>query len=181
MTSKLANLTPVIVSPRTIPTPELLKNIPTLHQMLELTIADWLRAVEPYQIPVDETESIPSMSLASSLDGFEELQIYFLKCLFSYASLFVAADNAYGSLFEELNRANDGSGLRLEHGRPPRKADPVVKKIRLIRNISIAHFPSKTGSAIDNFAAMNWQPMSLSWASGNSPDLERMTFGAWLL
>ena len=176
MASKLVNLSPVVVSGRTMPPQELLTNIPTLHWILEQVVEDWLRAVEPYQAQIDEMGSGPNMPFADSLLGFEELQAPFLKCLFSYAFFFVAADTAYTNLYEELNRANNASGLRLNHRKRPKKTDPVVKKIRTIRDTAIAHFPSKTGSPIDNFAAMNWQPMSLSWANGGRLDLERLTF-----
>ena len=175
MTSKLANLLPVIVSGRTMPPPQVLQNIPTLHWILEQVVEDWLRAVEPYQAQIDKMGSNPDMSFNHSLDGFSELQAPFLKCLFSYAFFFVAADTAYKNLLKSLNRARDLSGLDLKSPNPPCQK-PFVKKIRTIRNIAIAHIPSGDTDSIDSFFAMGWNPMSLSSVSGGRTDLEKLTF-----
>ena len=175
MASNLANLSSVIVSGRTMPPPQLLQNIPTLHWILEQVVEDWLRAVEPYQAQIDRMGSNPVMSFNHSLDGFSELQAPFLKCLFSYAFFFVAADTAYKNLLRRLNRARDLSGLNLTSPNPPCQK-PFVKKVRTIRNIAIAHISSGDMDSIDNFSAMTWNPMSLSSVSGGRPDLEKLTF-----
>ena len=179
MASGLKDLSPVTVGNSRLPTPQLLSNIPMLHLILEEVVEDWLRAVKPYQKKVDDADSESAMILAMG-SGFMELQPQLLKCLFSYAFFFVATDEAYKRLYEELNQANKDPGLRLQHGKPPQET-PFVKKIRTIRNIAIAHFsakPSKKVSAIDAFAAMSWQPMSLGWSEGSRPDLEKLTFGS---
>ena len=175
MTSNLANVSPVIVSGRTMPPPQLLQNIPTLHWILEQVVEDWLRAVEPYQAQIDKMGSNPDISFTNSLVGFSELQAPFLKCLFSYAFFFVAADTAYTNLLKRLNRARDLSGLDLKSPDPPSR-EPLVKKIRTIRNVAIAHISSGDTDSIDNFSAMTWNPMSLSSVSGGRPDLEKLTF-----
>lgn len=175
MTSKLANLSPVIVSGRTMPPPQVLQNIPTLHWILEQVVEDWLRAVEPYQAQIDKMGSNPDMSLTNILDGLSELQAPFLKCLFSYAFFFVAADTAYTNLLRRLNRARDLSGLNPESP-CPRSREPFVKMIRTIRNIAIAHISSGDTDSIDSFSAMTWNPMSLSSVSGGRPDLENLAF-----
>ena len=131
MTSKLANLSPVIVSGRTMPPPQVLQNIPTLHWILEQVVEDWLRAVEPYQVQIDKMGSNPDMLFTNILDGFSELQAPFLKCLFSYAFFFVAVDTAYTNLLRRLNRARDLFGLNLESPSAPSR-EPFVKKISTI-------------------------------------------------
>ena len=148
-----------------------------LHRILEEILEDWLRAVEPYQRQIDDADDNSAMHYAG-LSGFVDLQPLLLKFLFSYAFFFVATDNAYEHLYAELNRANNVSGLNLKHDKPPTET-PFVKKIRMIRNIAIAHFPAKPSkkvSALDAFAAMSWEPMSLSWSNGGRPDLEILTF-----
>ena len=179
MASGLTNQETITVGNETFPTPLLLGNISLLHRILEEVLEDWLRAVEPYQRQVDDADDDSAMMMAGAT-GFWELQPLLLKCLFSYAFFFVAADNAYGHLYAALNRANKNSGLNVQHDKPPRDT-PFIEKIRLIRNNAIAHFPgrpSKKLSRLDAFAAMSWQPMSLGWSTGSRPDLEKLTFGA---
>ena len=180
MASEITNLSPITVCGKVLPTPHLFGNIPMLHVILEEVLKDWLRSVEPYQRSVDsaDTNSDMAMNAAVSL-GFMELQPLLLKSLFSYAFFFVSADDAYAYFYRELNLANRLSGLNLKHGNPPRKS-PFVKKIGTIRDIAIAHFPSKKAEPIDAYAAMSWQPMSLSEDREGHFDLERLTFGPGL-
>ena len=175
MASRLKDLSPIYVRDRWLPTPELFTNIPMLHQILEEVVGDWLRAVEPYQSQVDDADS-ESMQLYAVLSLFAELPPVFLKCLFSYAFLFVATEGAYEVLYRGLNKANDLSGLRLRHRKPPKRT-PFVCKMRMIRNIAIAHFPSDKPDAITAGAAMSWQTMGLSHKQGERPNVEKLTFG----
>ena len=175
MASTLANLSPLTVCGKVLPTPQLFQNIPILHRILEEVLEDWLRAVEPYQRQIDSAEGdLAKLSALSS--GFVELQPSLLKSLFSYAFFFVAADNAYAYFYRELNQANNLSGIRLGHRRPPTKT-PFVSKIGMVRDIAIAHFPSEKADTIDAYAAMSWQPMALSWSREGHIDLEKLTFG----
>ncbi len=177
MASGLTDLKSIPVGDSVLPRPLLRTNISILHRILEEVLKDWLRAVEPYQRNVDEAEDDSAMILAG-VTGFGELQPLFLKCLFSYAFFFVASDDAYKHLYAELNQANKDLGLNVQHDKPP-KVTPFLKKIRLIRNNAIAHFPgrpSEKWSSLDNFAAMSWQPMEMSWSQGKRPDLEKLTF-----
>ena len=169
MASGLTNLTTITVCKKIFPTPQLLANLPMLHSFLEEVVEDWLRAVEPYQRQVDEADDDSAMIWAG-VAGFMELQPLLLKCLFSYAFFFVSADNAYRRLYEDLNQANRILGLNVKHDKPPRDT-PFIEKIRLIRDISIAHFPgkpTKKGSDLDIFAAMTWQPRNCRGARGSA-------------
>ena len=56
MASTLANLSPITVCGKVLPTPQLFQNIPMVHRMLEEVLEDWLRAVEPYQRQIDSAE-----------------------------------------------------------------------------------------------------------------------------
>lgn len=174
MASKLKNLSPITVGGKSMPKSQLFGNIPMLHSILEEVLEDWLRAVEPYQRRVDDADGDSEVVFAVS-SGFMDLQPLLLKCLFSYAFFFVAADSAYAYFYKELNLANNKSGLRLQHCKPP-KETPFVKKIRRIRDRAIAHFPSEKAEAIDAYAAMSWQPMSLAYSSESRPDMEQLTF-----
>ena len=178
MVSALTNLRPVAVSGEVLPPPQLLENIPMLHQILTEVVGDWLRSVEPYQEQIDSAEGgSAAYEVAKALEG---LRPVLLKCLFSYAFFFVATDKAYEVVYEKLNRANKLACLGLKHEKPP-KMTPFVKKTRSIRNWSIAHFPSKKADHIDAVAAMSWRPMSLSTSLGGCWDLEKLTFGAFRL
>lgn len=176
MASNLNTLSPITVGGRRLPTPQLFTNIPILHCILAEVVDDWLRAVEPYQMDVDAagTESERLFVVSS---GMGELQPSFLKCLFSYAFFFVSADHAYANFYRELNRANNLSGVRIQHRSPPKKS-PFVSKIVNIRNISIAHMPSAKAEPINAAAGMEWKPMSLSYPNGGRPDLEKLAFGS---
>ncbi len=176
MTSELNKLSPIRVSGEMIPPPPLFTNIPMLHWILAEVLEDWLRAIGPYQRLVDGANG-QSEKVSATVSGFEDLQPVFLKCLFSYAFFFVSADQAYDYLFTDLDRANRILRNCIANRKRPRKTS-WVKKIHWIRNNSIAHFPSKRKSvpAIDAFAAMSWQPTSLSTPRSGRPDLEKLTF-----
>ncbi len=174
MASKLTNLSPFSVGGNTLPPPPLFQNIPMLHRILDEVLEDWLRAVEPLQRQIDCAENDSARQYAT-LSAIEDLRPSLLKCLFSYAFFFVAVDNAYEHFYNKLNRANHLLGLDLKHSKQPKKSS-FVRKIGTIRDIAIAHFPSDKAEPIDAFAAMSWQPMALSYASGGRPDLEKLTF-----
>lgn len=174
MTSNLGDLSPIEVRGERLPTPHIFNNIPMLHRILEEVLEDWLRAVEPYQKRIDISGDEGSKTFAVA-SGFMDLQPLLLKCLFSYTFFFVAADNAYAYFYRELNRANNLLGLKLKHGKPPKKSS-FITKIGTIRDIAIAHFPSEKADPIDAVAAMSWQPMALSYESGGHPNLEELTF-----
>lgn len=175
MASELTGLSPVTVNGKVLPPPQLFQNIPILHWILQEVLEDWLRAVQPYQVWVDAVGGNSAKEWAVG-SGFMELQPALLKSLFSYAFFFTAADNAYENFYRDLNQANRLSGLNLKHRKPPTKTS-FVKKIIVIRDISIAHIPSSKANPIDTFAAMSWQPMALSWSLKGGPDLEKLTFG----
>ena len=179
MASGLQDLSPLTVGNNMLTTWQLLSNIPMLHLILEEVVEDWIRAVEPYQKEVDDADGDPAMIFAAG-SGIMELRRKLLKCLFSYPFVVVATDNAYGHLYAELNRANNDLGLNIKHEKPP-KDTPIIEKIRLIRDKSIAHFPgtpSNRVSQLEAYAAMSWDPGGLSWSIGSRPDLEKLSFGS---
>ncbi len=130
MASTLANLSPITVCGKVLPTPQLFQNIPMVHRMLEEVLEDWLRAVEPYQRQIDSVEG-DSAKLSAVSSGLVELQPSLLKSLFSYAFFFAAADNAYAYFYRELNQANNLSGIRLGHRKPPTKTPYVLAAMAL--------------------------------------------------
>ena len=176
MASNLEDLSPVSVCGETLPHPLLFGNIPMIHDFLEQVLADWLRAVEPYQRQVDRAQKGDQQTIAAATALFE-LHHTWLKCLFSYAFFFRAADEAYEEFYAGLNKANSSPQLQLGHGKPPKKSS-FVKKIVRIRNVSIAHTPSakELSSSIDAHAAKLWGPGRLGWNSQKVPDLEKITF-----
>jgi hypothetical protein len=174
MASKLSGIGTVTISSGgstvTEPAPQLLSNLPLLHSILDDVNQDWHRAVAPYEARMAASTN-PEMVMA---EAFLALQPALLKCLFSYAFFFVAADQAYAALYASLNRAN--MTAMVPHGRPP-SPTPLVKKAHLIRDVSIAHFPSRKATPIDAWAGMSWQPMSLSSGTGGAWNLRNLTFG----
>lgn len=156
------------------PSPVYFANIPLLWQMLELTVGDWQRELRPYQECVDAAPE--SAVLAEAMRGFAELQPYFLKTLFSYAVFVVSLEGAYKRFYSDLNGLNKVPSLRVSHGTPPQRT-PFLNKVRLIRNVAIAHIGSHKVSAATSIAASSWQPMSLVTPIGSRPNLDRLTFG----
>ena len=146
MASTLANLSPITVCGKVLPTPQLFQNIPMVHRMLEEVLEDWLRAVEPYQRQIDSAEG-DSGKLSAVSSGLVELQSSLLKSLFSYAFFFAAADNAYAYFYRELNQANNLSGIRLGHRKPPPKT-PFVSKVGMVRD-NLSGIRSLTAEVVD--------------------------------
>jgi hypothetical protein len=149
-------------------------NIALLWQILALTVADWRRELQPYQDAVDAAAE--NAVLAESARAFSELQPYFLKTLFSYAVFVVALETAYEGFYADLNRLNEARCLRVPHGKPPTRTS-FMNKVRLIRNVAIAHIGSDRVSTATSIAASSWQPMSLGARIGERPNLDRITFG----
>jgi len=174
MASALKHLSPLSVSGKALPEPQLFENIPMLHWMLTEVVRDWQRAVSPYQKHVDSVEG-ESAKIRAVSSGFLALQPMFLKCLFSYAFFFVSTDKAYRHFYEKLKSAKCRVGLTREPKFRPTKT-AMVEKIHRIRNISVAHFPSDISRPIDALAAMSWTPMSSSLPRGCRSDLEELTF-----
>jgi hypothetical protein len=158
---------------RSVPSPQLLENLPMLHRILEEVLEDWHRAIEPYEVRLARSVESPDFVVVTA---FAELQPVLLKCLFSYVFFFVAADSAYHTLYTSLNKAN--TIFRVVHGKPP-KSTSLVEKARSIRNWSIAHFPSSEPSHVDSDAAMSWSPLTLSKPNDGKWDLRRLTFGGF--
>lgn len=161
------------------PTPMLFSNIPLLWEILELVVHDWQREITPLQDSIDGA-SDENERLIHTVQAFAALQPHYLKCLFSYVLFFTALENAYDRFYEQLNALNRKSFLRVKHAKKP-KPTAYIRKIRRIRNLSIAHVLSKEASAADSAAAIMWQPMTLDGKIGQAHDLNRMTFGAMKL
>ena len=132
LASNLEDLSPVRVCGETLPHPLLFGNIPMIHDFLEQVLADWLRAVEPYQRQVDRAQKGDQQTIAAAT-ALLELHHTWLKCLFSYAFFFRAADEAYEEFYAGLNKANL-QPFALGHA-----ALCLLRK--RIRNVSIAHTP----------------------------------------
>lgn len=182
MTTSLNDKQPVLVSDRygnkeLLPLPELFSKFKLLHYFLDEILEDWKRVSSPYQSKID-SELSNSEFPTSAAYAFIELQPIFLKCIFSYAMFFVATDSAYTLFYSQLNRANNISGLNLEHNKPPIKSN-TIKKLTQIRNLSIVHMGSKKASEIDKLSAVSWQPISWSRKSDESWDVNNLEFGAF--
>lgn len=103
-----------------------------------------------------------------------------MKSIFSYAVFFIALEGAYDRFYEELNALNGNSFLRVSHDKRP-KPTTYLEKVRMIRNISVAHIGSKKKRAANAAVAMMWQPMTLGKGVNESWDLNKMTFGGMKL
>jgi len=157
------------------PPMQVMMNLPILHRILAMTLDDWHRAVAPYEARINGGRENPELVAGQAC---LELHPAFLKSLFSYVLFFIAADQAYETVWESLRRLNKVA--RVDSGKKPRRT-PLIQKAQTIRNWSIAHFPSKWASEVDRVAAMLWIPMALSKPSGGEWDLKELTFGGFRL
>ena len=88
LSSELANLSPVTVCGEVLPPPQLFRNIPMLHWILQEVLEDWLRAVKPCQMRVDnvgdnstEEPALSSANLGSDLCQTKQFEFSFLIAL----------------------------------------------------------------------------------------------------
>ncbi len=160
-----------------LPWPELIYNFELLHFFLAEVVRDWKRASTPYQSHIKPSESEGELSAVSAC-AFIELQPVFLKCVFSYAMFFVAADSAYETLYSQLNRANRISKAHVKHRKPPKESS-IIERVRKVRNLSIVHLASAKARELDARSAMSWQPLSWSKPASDPWNLDQMKFGAF--
>ncbi len=153
MSSQLSACQRLLIGGSTAPevglSPHLLENIPVYHIILDEIVEDWRRAYAPRQDEIDTAASSGTDWTFYASKAFMELQPSFLKCLFSYAMFFVATERAYSALWAQLNRIN--REYRLSHPKQP-QANALIKKVRTIRNLAVAHPCSNKVSAIDSYA-----------------------------
>lgn len=157
------------------PNPELYANIPMLWNILNLTVQDWFREVEPFQFKIDKaaTQNDKYYYLGKS---FLELPPYYFKCLFSYVMFFVSLEKAYNLFYEELKALNRLDVFNLKHRKRPARNN-YIEKVVSVRNISIAHIGSKDVPSIDAKAGMKWQPLMLKGKDATL-NLNRLAFGS---
>lgn len=160
------------------PSPNLLENIPMMWDMLKLTVQDWEREVASFQEQIDNASSEGEETYLLT-HAFIYLQPYYLKFLFSYVMLFCSLEDAYNLLYKQIDELNENPCFQILQEKKP-IANNYIKKVRKIRNISIAHVgnPKKRYSKIDSLAAMSWQPMTLSKQADKPWDVEKLTFGS---
>jgi len=161
------------------PNPFLFSNIATLWDILQLVAQDWGREAMPYQANINNASS-EGQRIYYLAKAFQELPTVYLKCIFSYVMFFVALEGAYDLFFAQLNKLNRLTFLGLEHARRPKRTD-YIEKVRLVRNLSIAHIGSGKGSKITSKAAMMWEPVSLRKKEGEIWDINKMQFGSFRL
>ena len=144
-----------------------------------MIVQDWQHEVTPLQAFIDSA-SDENESLVHALHAFSALQPLYFKCLFSYVMFFVSLEEGYARFYEQLNVLNRKPFLQVKHAKKPNPT-AYIKKIRRIRNLSIAHMHSRRASSADSAAAAMWQPMTLGGTIGRTHDLNKMTFGAMQL
>ena len=154
----------------------LFSNIPLLWEILELIVKDWEQAVTPMQSAIDNASNENERTFYL-LQGFRALQPHYFKCLFSYAFSFISLQHAYDQFYKELKDLSKPS-LKVKCIPKPKRT-PYIRKVEMIRNISIAHMDSKKAKPIDVEAATMWQPMTLAKGTSKSWDLNKMTFGGF--
>jgi len=159
-----------------IPNPLLFSNILMLWQFLDMIVIDWKRDSISLQAAIDNSNNDNEV-LFNLSKAFIPLQPLFLKCLFSYVIFFVSLEGAYTRFYEELNLFNKQTFFQLAHEKLPKPTD-YIKKVRKIRNISVAHIGTKNDKLINSIAAMMWQPMTLSKKSDELWNLDNITFGS---
>lgn len=155
--------------------PQIIENLPVLHQILESIVQDWHNSVNDYERHMAQETDFAEYIAASAI---KELQPAFLKCLFSYVFFFVSAENAYDYLYSDLRKADT---FKCRHRSQPERT-ATIKKARRIRNISIAHFPNQENrvSEADTFASICWDMLTLSRSNEEQTyDLSQLTFGGF--
>jgi hypothetical protein len=161
------------------PKPALYSNIPMLWDILKSIEIDWKREAEPFQVCIDKSTS-KNEQLFSVGKAFIGLQPHYLKCLFSYVMFFVSLENTYDLFYRELNTLNRKPVFNVKHNNKKPKRNNYIKKVRLIRNISIAHIGSSKINRIDSKAGMTWQPLSLAKSKDDEGwDINKMAFGSF--
>lgn len=159
-----------------LPNPMLFSNIPLLWNIISMVVQDWERESTPFQETINKSTS-EGERLFHVLQSFMKLQPYFLKCLFSYTLFFVSLENAYDLLYAELNALNRRLGIRVKHEKRP-KPSQYIKKVKRIRDLSIAHMGShKKASEVNVFSAMLWQPLTWITDSSGPWHVNEITFG----
>jgi hypothetical protein len=141
-----------------------------------MVVQDWKRESTPLQEAVDSSHT-ENEELFHMAKAFGSLQPLYLKCLFSYAMFFIALEGAYDRFYEELNALNQKPFFKVTHNKKP-KSTAYIEKVRMIRNISIAHMGSKNAQAVNSVAAMMWQPMTLGKKTNETWNLDSMAFGS---
>lgn len=153
----------------------LFTNIPLVRQFLSLIVQDWKGRLAPEQLKVDSASEDRVPLIVGALFG--ELQPYYLKCLFSYVMMFCSLDKAYAKFYKELGQLNRDAKLAVSPPQAPARTS-YIRKVKTIRDISIAHMISDQASPIDAAAAAMWQPMTIQKNAEGKWDLGEMTFGA---
>ena len=144
-----------------------------------MVVQDWKRESTPLQEAVDNSLT-ENEKLFHVVKAFGSLQPLYLKCLFSYTMFFIALEGAYHRFYEELNALNQKPFFKVLHNKKP-KPTAYIEKVRMIRNISIAHIGSKNARAANSVAAMRWQPMTLGKKTNESWNLDSIVFDAMKL
>lgn len=159
------------------PNPALFSNISTLWEILELIVQDWYREASPYQENINnsKTENEELYFVAKALNELSNAR--FLKCIFSYVFFFVALERAYERFYGGLDKLNVEPFFRVTHDKKPAE-NSYIKKVRQVRNISIAHIDSDKANDIDAQAGMIWSPLMLSTKLGGKTNLDELTFQA---
>lgn len=182
--SKLSSLRPVLcqtadgVVTGIWPHPNLFDNIPLLREVLVLIIYDWNRDTEPYQRAIDQ---VPAEDVYHRLRAMVELRAAFAKCLFSYALFFEALCKAYGEFYSDLGNLNSQQGFRVKHAKSPHR-EPYLDKIKIIRNMGIAHplDPKRDANKLTAEAASFWHP-TFANPIGERPQVADLIFGGFRL
>ncbi len=156
------------------PEPNLFTNIPLLWEILEIVVKDWRREIDPIQEQINNAKT-EAEELYFVGHTFINLQTQYLKCIFSYIFFFTALEEAYDLFYCELNKLNKEPVFKVAHDKQPKRND-YIKKVRLVRNISIAHIGSRKTSKINSRAGMMWLPFSLGGKLGEKNNLDNLAF-----
>ena len=96
---------------------------------------------------------------------------------FFYVFFFVALERAYKRFYAGLDKLNRESFFRVTHDKKPTE-NSYIKKVRRVRNISIAHIDSDEANEIDAHAGMIWSPLMIKTKRGEKTNLDELTFQA---
>lgn len=130
-------------------------NISLVWKILENLVEGWNQVVAEYQQELDV------LSAEQTVESFiltQDIQPHFIQCLFSYITFFFILESGYKAIYSSLNGLNLTLELYLTHDKLPQWTK-YIRKLRLIRNNSTAHFAgAEKANDLNSISGAMWEP-----------------------
>jgi hypothetical protein len=156
----------------TVPDGSLIQGVRTLWTVLANIVADWQAHAAAVPAPPGGGDE----RLGALVDAIERLHPRFLQSMLSYIVFFEMVDSGYAALYGQMNALNAVPGLRIAHGKPPRKSE-YLETLHRIRNYSIAHWGGTEKVAALDAAAGKHLGFHIDGGAIADWRLDRLCFG----